>query len=185
MVLIATLPIGALKWVSGAFALTSWTLELTRRLSPAWNDRLVRIFAAVAHPRERFVINSSTWYMTALVALSLTHDAVLCTIGVAVLGAGDPVAAFVGRRWGRIRLLHARTLEGSLAFVVAATAVAWALLGWLSPEVPALTGLRLAAWGATAGAMAEALSRRIDDNLSIPLAAAGAAWLSATLLPWA
>ncbi len=185
LVLIATLPIGALKWVSGAFALTSWSLEITRRIWPAWNERLVAVFAAVAHPRERFVINSSTWYMTALVALSLTHDPVLCTIGVAVLGVGDPVAAAVGRRWGRVSLLHARTLEGSLAFVIAATAAAWSLLLWLVPEVPWSAGLRLAAWGAVAGAVAEMVSRRVDDNLSIPLAAAGAAWASACLAPWA
>lgn len=182
--LVALLPIGALKWISGGFAVTGWIFEITRRVWPQWNDRLIWVFSAVAHPRERFVINSSTWYVTALLALSLTEDPMLCTVGVAVLGAGDPIAAVVGRRWGRVRLLYSRTLEGSLAFVVVGTVVAWGLLAVLVPDIPPLTALGLAAVGSGAGAAAELVSGRVDDNLSIPLAAAAAAWLSANLELW-
>ncbi|MBL4687586.1 MAG: hypothetical protein JKY37_23525 [Nannocystaceae bacterium] len=182
--LVALLPISELKWVSGSFAAIGWTFEITRRIWPQWNDRLIWVFSAVAHPRERFVINSTTWYVTALLALSLTEDPILCTVGVAVLGAGDPIAAVVGRRWGRVRLLYSRTLEGSLAFVAMGTVAAWGLLAVLVPEVPLLTGLRLAALGSVAGAAAELASGRVDDNLSIPLAAAAAAWLSVNLELW-
>lgn len=175
--LVMWLPVGALKWISGSFAVTSWSLEITRRCSPAWNEHLVRFFAPIAHPSERYVVNSSTWYMTALLLLSLTHDRVLCTVGVAVLGFGDPAAAWIGRRWGRTRLPKSRTLEGSLGFVAVATIMAWAMLSLVVPEVPGLLALQLAAVGATLGAVAEVVSGRIDDNISIPVAAAAGVWL--------
>jgi len=181
--LLAFLPVENLKWIAGSFALFAWTLELTRRQWPGWNDLLMRFYASIAHARERHVINSGTWYMTALVVLTLTHDRVLCTVAVAALGFGDPFAALIGRRFGRVRLLHGRTLEGSLAFVVAATLAAWGLLRWITPEVPMVTALWFGMAGGVAGAVAEMLSRRVDDNLSIPLTAAGAVWATVSVLP--
>jgi dolichol kinase len=97
---------------------------------------------------------------------------------VAVLGVGDPVAGFVGRRWGKHKLLHGRSLEGSAAFLVSAFAVALFVLGVFyagSATLGVLAGIAIAA--AIAGAVAEALSGKIDDNLSVPVAGACAAAL--------
>ena len=99
-----------------------------------------------------------------------------------VLGLADPAAAWAGRRWGRVRLLWGRTLEGSLTFFVVGSAAAFAaLLLWHPLETPGAT-LLVALSGAGLGCLAELFSRRIDDNLSVPLAAAGGAWLCQLLL---
>ncbi len=104
--------------------------------------------------------------------LTLTHSPVLCLVAVGVLGIGDPVAAFIGRRFGRIRLLHGRSLEGSLAFLVSGAAFAFALLRAFHPELGLGAAVGLAVTAAGCGALAELFSLRIDDNLSVPLAAA-------------
>jgi dolichol kinase len=140
---------------------------------------LFRVFGPLAHPHEHHRVNSATWYATALLVLALTHSKLLCTVGVAVLGFGDPAAAVLGRRFGRVRLVHGRTLEGTLSFVGVATAVAFLAL-WLGYPHPVAGALLLALSGALAGGLAELFSLRVDDNLSVPLAAAvaaaGAAW---------
>lgn len=103
--------------------------------------------------------------------------------GCLALALADPVAAWVGRRYGQRRLrplaLH-RTLEGSIAFFVVAaitTACIAARLG-----APGMTGesvpvLRLAIGCAAAGALAEAFAPPGWDNALIPVAVA-AAWLA-------
>ncbi len=161
-------------WATGialAVAGLGWTLEISRRQSSAVNAFCMSLFGRTAHPHEAHRVNSATWYASALVVLSLTQSLVPSLVALWVLGVGDPVAAIVGRRFGRHELVHGRTLEGTAAFVVAGGLAALAYLRLFHPE----TGLALAAAasfaGAAVGAAAELYSRRVDDNLSIPLAA--------------
>jgi dolichol kinase len=117
---------GPLAVAATAIAATAWTLEFTRRRSPAWNALLMRLFGPVAHPDEAHRVNSGTWYATGLAVLACTTPTVPATVALAVLGVGDPVAAQVGRRWGRTRLRDNRTVEGSLACWLAGGTAAWA-----------------------------------------------------------
>lgn len=146
-----------------------WTLETIRRFSPRINERLMAFFGPVAHAHERYRVNSSTWYATALMLLAIFTRPEVAAIAVAVLGIGDPVAALVGRRFGRTRLRAGRSLEGTLGFVVAGSLTAFAVASSLLPDP---LGVRLVAAlvGGVAGAVAEVFSTHLDDNLTIPLA---------------
>jgi dolichol kinase len=103
--------------------------------------------------------------------------------GCLALALADPVAAWVGRRYGQRRLrplaLH-RTLEGSVAFFIVAAVTTACIAARLG--VPGMTGegvpvLRLAIGCAAAGALAEAFAPPGWDNALIPVAV-GAAWLA-------
>jgi dolichol kinase len=59
-----------------------------------------------------------------------------------------------------------------------ATLAAWLLLLW-HPVAPVSKLFVVAACGALAGAIAEAFSRRVDDNFVVPVASAAAATFSA------
>ncbi len=173
------LPASTLPWVAGSVGLFGWTLEVTRRYSESWNDKLMdfSFFRYVAHPRERHHVNSSTWYVTALFLLSLLHSPAVSAVGLAVLGIADPAAAVIGRRWGRTRLAHNRSLEGTLAFFVTGTIAAWAVLVAFHPVASLLGCLLIAAGASLAGAVAELYSKSIDDNMTVPLSAAIGAWV--------
>lgn len=164
-----------LPFAAGAFAVTFWFLESLRRPFPRFNAVLMKVFAPIAHPSESHRINSATWYMTALTLLALTQDTMLCVVGVTVLGFADPAASFVGRRWGRIELLRGRTLEGTLAFVAVGTLMTTLALQLVDPRPGVGFSLLIAFVASLTGGIAEVLSRRIDDNLSIPLVAAATA----------
>ena len=177
--LLATLVVftpSQLPYAASTLAGTAWFLELLRRRSPAANARLMRFFAPIARPHEADHVNSGTWYMTALVLLTLTYSPLLCVVAVAVLGFGDPAAAIIGRRFGRVRLRHGRSLEGTLAFVVVGTCAAAAFVCFLPAPPAAAVAWPVALAAALAGAAAELYSRRIDDNFAIPIAAMGGAW---------
>jgi dolichol kinase len=159
---------GAIIW-----ALFAWSCEVSRRVSPRVNTVLMRFFGPVAHEHESHRVNSATWYASALVLLALTHNPALCAVAVMVLGVGDPMAALIGRRFGKTRLIHGRSLEGTLAFVASGALVSFAVLRLLHAASFSLgTAALMAVAAAVAGAIAELVSLRVDDNFSIPMAAA-------------
>ncbi|MCU0690252.1 MAG: hypothetical protein MUF54_02505 [Polyangiaceae bacterium] len=170
-------PLWFLPWLTGAVGVICWTLEITRRRSERLNDRLMRVrfFQPIVHPRERHHVNSSTWYVTALFLLSLLQSHLIGTIALAVLGFADPMAAFIGRRWGSIKLVHGRSLQGSLTFLLVGTFAALGATAIAHPEVTWPSALWLAAGAALLAGLAELFSSRIDDNLTVPVSAAAGA----------
>jgi dolichol kinase len=166
--------------IAVCFATYAWSMEIARRLYPPLNDRLMRFYGPVAHPHEHHRVNSATWYATALVLLAFFAARPATMASLAVLGVGDPMAALVGRRWGKHVLLAGRSLEGTLAFVVsgaAAAALALSLAGGLAVGPIAL----LAVVAGVVGAVAELFATVLDDNLTIPLSVGIALTLALSL----
>jgi dolichol kinase len=153
-----------------------WFLEFMRRQSERWNEALMRFFAPVAHPHEREHVNSSTWYATALSLLSLTGSPIAFAAGVMTLGVGDPCAAIVGRRFGRIKLVNNRTLEGTLTFAAVAFVTVFAVLMVWHTELSFEQMLVVSLTASVTGALTELFSRRVDDNLSIPVVTGAVVW---------
>jgi len=168
--------------ISVPIVIWAWTVETLRRKRPAMNARVMKFFAPIAHPYEYNRINSATWYVTAILALNLSMSPLIAGVGLAVLGVGDPVSGYFGRRWGRMKIMHGRTVEGSLAFVVASTLAAFGAALLFAPTLPVATLAALALSAALAGAVAEIVSLRVDDNLSIGLCSAIAAAIMALAL---
>lgn len=176
-VLVVELLLGPLSMLAAALAVGSiaWTLEISRRYS-ARSDRFSWwLFGRFAHPHERSRVNSATWFSTALVLLALTGSPMLGALALCVLGFADPAAALVGRRFGRTPLVHGRTLEGTLAFVLTGMVASLVVLCLWHAALPWSHRIALAAGAAIPAALAELFARRIDDNLLIPVfSAAGA-----------
>jgi dolichol kinase len=135
----------------------------------------MRVLGPIAHPHEWHKVNSATWFVTALLLLATLSPLRSAALGCAVLALGDPAAALVGRRWGRLKIAQNRTLEGALAFVAVGTLVSLAVLQAV-PGAPA-SPLLLALTAGVVGALTELYSGRVDDNLSIPVVTAVAVTL--------
>jgi dolichol kinase len=89
----------------------------------------------------------------------------LAVPGILVLALADPAAGTLGRLYGERRLGQG-TWVGSAAFL----AVAFAVLAFhLGPAAGLAAALIVA--------MVEVVPWRLDDNLTVPVAAAFAAWL--------
>ncbi|MBK9266612.1 MAG: hypothetical protein IPM54_43355 [Polyangiaceae bacterium] len=160
--------------VSGSLALICWSLEAARRLHPPVNGYLMRFFSRIAHEEETHRVNSSTWYLTALVGLALFAPLRSAELGVVVLGLADPAAGFIGRRIGRTKIRKNRSLEGTLGFFAVGMAAAMTLLVAFHP-LPLPTMLAIAAVSSAAGALIEVATVRLDDNFTIPVTVAIAA----------
>lgn len=158
-------------------------LETTRRFWGGWNELLTRnpFFRPIIRPWEQARPNSASWYVLALFLVALVTPKAAAQIGVLVVAFGDPAATLVGRRWGKVKLYRRKSVVGSLAFVAAAmSACLWVAL--VQPVVlPPLSLAGMALSVALAGAVVELFSDVVDDNLTVPVAAACVAtlWLGA------
>ena len=171
MMVAHVLPPDAMVPAALGVAACAWSMELARRQSDRVNRFLMWAFGPVAHAHEAWRVNSATWFSTALVVVAWMQSPVAALVAFLVLGWADPAAGIVGRRYGRTRLVHGRSLEGTVTFAVVGAVVAWAALLVWHPELAVEEALLVALGGAIPGAIAELFARRVDDNLAIPVVA--------------
>lgn len=159
--------------VTGALLAAFVALEVMRRVSPRFNDRLVEgVFGAISRPGEAHQVPAATWYLLALFLGCLLLPQHGIELGTLVLGLGDPAASLVGKRFPRPKLIGEKSVAGSLAFLVVAFLGSVVLLTLAVPTLAPLAMVGVAAGTAGAGAVTELLSGRvIDDNFTVPLVA--------------
>ena len=143
--------------------------EIGRRISPAWNKKLMTMFASVAHPHETYKVNSATWYLLAFAILASFVPPMGQAIAVVVLGLSDPAAGIIGRRYGRLKLVGNKSLIGSTAFVLTAFMAAMGVLAIYYPHVALGHMLIIAMVTAFCGTIAELFTLGLDDNFTIPV----------------
>jgi diacylglycerol kinase (CTP) len=144
-----------------------FAFDVARLRSPELNALFFRMFPSLASDRERTKPASSSWYALGLIVVLSLFDRAIAVPAILVLGLADPAASTVGRIWGR-RRIGKGTWLGTTVFVTVAFLVMH-LAGHLWP------GRALAA--ALITAAVEILPWGVDDNLSVPIAAASALWL--------
>ena len=155
--------------VLGTISVIAGTLEVTRKIWPAWNHILMNsfLFKRIARPREHSRINSASVYTFTLTGVCLLAPMIAVETGLLVLAFADPAASLVGKRWGSRKLWRQKSWAGSLAFLVVAFLVAAAFLT-LKLAVPTWGTLAGAAFAIALVATAtETLSDRLDDNFSV------------------
>lgn len=121
-------------------------------------------------------------------ATNILFSAIVCVLifpkiitinAFAILIISDITSALIGRRFGKRRLFQ-KSLEGTTGFFVSAVMVVM-----LAPKVEGLPlEYAIGIIAAAVGAVVEAASTTIDDNISVPLAIGFALWgLYALILP--
>jgi dolichol kinase len=179
---VAWLDMATVQWITTIWFAAAWCMEIGRKYSGKINAAIMSILGPIAHPHEYHRINSATWYCTALLLLSLTESPIVCMTGLVALGLGDPCASLVGRRWGKRRLIHNRTLEGTLAFIASSAIGIFLVMVWAWPAWSTGATMAIAAGGAISGGLVELTTQRIDDNLAVPVTSGFTAWCICVLL---
>jgi dolichol kinase len=144
---------------------TLLALDIARLRVTRLNGLFFAAFPALASPREAGRIASSTWYVAGVALVFALFEPTIAVAAVLVLALADPAASVVGRLCGR-RRLGKGSIEGSTAFATVAFVV---LSFFVSPAAAAVAALTAAA--------VEIAPWKLDDNVTVPLAAAAALWL--------
>jgi len=124
---------------------------------------------SIARAHERRQVTSATWFGLSILIGLLAMPMLAMEVGVLALGVGDPIAAIVGKRWGKTKLRGQKSLQGSLAFLVSASSAIALFLCVCHPELAASTVTAVSLVAGLVGAITEVVTEPVDDNFSIPL----------------
>jgi uncharacterized protein (TIGR00297 family) len=119
-------------------------------------------------------------YPTAVLALVLVFHTRLDLAAIAwvILAAGDGMATLVGAhvRTGRLPWNQNKSVGGLLAFLIAGSLAAVGTVWWFAPATPAVWAIGCAVLAAVVAGFAETIPIRLDDNITVPVTAAGVLW---------
>jgi len=122
------------------------------------------------HARKR--LNGATFVLLSAIICIIIFPKIITVTAFAVLIISDSVAALVGRKFGK-RPLFKKTTEGTLAFFLSAIVVVM-----LSPKLEYHFGeYVIGVVGGAVGAVVEAVSIKLDDNLTIPISIGITMWM--------
>jgi len=147
-----------------------YSLEEALRLKGRSLPLITTFTLRMSRPQEttHFVVRPVYLAVGIILAL-LLFPPKIADASIVIVAVGDPVAAYVGGKIGRRHIRSNKTVEGSIAGLVASFLLA------------AIIVYPLVALAGAAGAMLMELVDRPDDNLTMPIAA-GALMLLMTVL---
>ena len=128
----------------------------------------------IHRPGESHYRNGAVLYFLVLLALVLIFPPSVVAATWAVLALGDGAATLIGRHFTARPLPwnDRKTLAGSTAFIIFGTIGACALLYWMVPELGAGNIFSAALKVSFAAAIVESLPLKVNDNVSVAVAAA-------------
>lgn len=142
-------------------------VEVVRLSIPAFNQFMFARFGSFIRQKEANKLTGTAPYVLGIGLTLYLYRTDIATAAICFLAFGDVAATTVGERYGKTKIGE-KSLEGTLAFVVAAV-VAGFLLN--AAGVHLMYGIVLA--GAIAAAGVELLPLRVNDNLVIPIVSGG------------
>lgn len=122
-------PAPTVPWLFLGTFLLAVATEQARRGSAAIGRAFERAFGGMLRPREHQGTTGATTLAAGFAITTLLLPAPYAAIGMAIGGVADAAAAVVGQFFGRRRFRSGKSLEGALACLLTAFAIAWAMPG--------------------------------------------------------
>ena len=151
------------------------TLDLMRLKMPAVNRFVLTKFPSFIRTSEEHKLTGTASYVLGIGLTLYLYRTDFATLAICFLAFGDVAATTIGERYGKTKIGD-KSLEGSIAFVVAAVSTGFLLS---LAGISVMYGLILA--GAIIAAGVELLALPVNDNLLIPLVSGGAMSLIARM----
>lgn len=159
--------------IVGSLALFAVCVEIAKWLFPRFREMFFLYLQTLLRSHEKKgAITGATYYLIGLFLCIVIFQKSVAIACILFIILGDTAAALVGKRWGRIKLIGNKSLEGSAACF----AVCILITLFLINPIVGITG----AFFAT---LTELLPLRIDDNLTVPLVSGAIMQLMINYLP--
>lgn len=147
-------------------------IDIVRFSSHEGRSFFKSFFGQLAGAKEEEGPNASFFYAISLLVAVLLYSPRIAMGSITSLAIGDPVAAIIGTMFGK-RRIFGKSLEGALANALVSFGLI--VIFVRSPFVAAV--------GAVTGALVEMIPiPKVDDNLSVPIAAGLAMTIAQSLV---
>ncbi|RME16887.1 MAG: hypothetical protein D6797_03585 [Bdellovibrio sp.] len=151
------------------FALLFIIADLARQQWPLLNEKILKIFHPIMRADEKNHLAGTTYmFLGVFLIIALIPNKHIVTLSLLFVAFGDPIASYIGIRYGKDKILDNKSLQGFIAAFVTCTLIffIYAYVHELMIERLVLVSLL----AGLSGAIAELLPiKKIDDNFTMPL----------------
>lgn len=155
-------------------------LDFMRQTRPKLNDWMVHAFRAIIRQNEVDKLAGTTYLLAGVAFVTWTFQYHIVVLTLLFLAFADPIASFVGIKFGRDKIFGHKSLQGFMAAFVVCAAITGGYLYYQGLFVERLWLISLLA--GFCGALAELVPiAKIDDNFTLPALSACSLWLLFTV----
>lgn len=158
-------------WIILSLAAFFFPLDWLRQTRPKLNQATMKVFGPVMRQHEERAFSGLSYLLLGGIILLAFFERHVIIMSLLFLAIADPLASYVGIRFGRDRILGNKTLQGTLAAFFACSAIAgtyFYLNGIMTERL-----LIVAPISGVIGAATELIPiGKLDDNLTCPVLSA-------------
>ncbi len=154
--------------------------DFARQRYPAVNEVALLVFKPIMRQHEVNKIAGTTYLLSGLLLVACLFPPQIVLITMLFLAFADPIASYVGIRYGKDKIFGGKSLQGSMAafFVCAVITFLYLSFHWLLMERLIVVSIA----GGIIGALAELVPiGKLDDNFTLPVLSAMALWFLFTV----
>ena len=160
------------SWASYTVLGISWAvfvpLDILRQKNPQLNDFMVHAFRPIMREGEIQKLAGTTFLLSGVLFVTLIFPRPIVSITLLFLAFADPIASFIGIKYGKDKIFGHKSLQGFMAayFVCFGCAMVYMLLHNYASD----RSLVFCILAGLVGALAELIPIfKLDDNLTLPI----------------
>lgn len=144
------------------------SLDFYRQKNSAFNDLVVHFFKPVLRTGEVNKLAGTSYLLTGVALVLLLFPKPIVSLTLLYLAFADPIASYIGIRYGKDKLLGQKTIQGFVAAFVVCFICSFIFL--YSAPIPADRLIAFGLLSGLVGALAELIPiGKLDDNLTLPI----------------
>ena len=146
-------------------------LDILRLQIPGFQKITLQYFGPLMRRNELLGLTGNSFFILGLFTVVFFFSKPIALLSVLYLAIGDPVASYIGTRFGKRKIIGSKSLEGAAAnFFASALATAWFVEGYMGYAGNATVTIALI--GGLVSTLAELVPFPVDDNFSVPVLSA-------------
>ncbi len=144
------------------------TLDFLRLKNDRLNQWMPKIFGLIMRRKELHHITGTTYLFLGTILIFFFFPPPIVTLSLLFLACADPLASYIGIRFGSVKLLGKKTFEGTFAAFVVCTLIA--LIYYHHNKLMLDHWFIAALFSGLIGALTELIPlAKIDDNFTQPV----------------
>lgn len=160
-------------YVVGGIFLFFCILDILRLHIKEWNNIFLKVFSCILREKEKKSLSSTTIFLGVIFVSFALFPKPISILVISICVIGDIFSSIIGTKYGKIKILANRTLEGTISFFISAFLTALVFNNFLHLK------FNIIVLASVFSSLVELISPLIliDDNISVPLLTGGVVWL--------
>lgn len=159
------------QWLSITLLCVCWVIfvpaDIMRQKNPKMNRIMMRIFQPIMRKSEVDRLAGTTYLLTGVILIAFFFDRGVVAISLLFLAFADPIASFIGIKYGKDKIFGHKSVQGFMAAFFVCALVCYLYLSTNRVHEHILIASLLAG---LVGALAELIPLwKLDDNFTMPV----------------